>query len=188
VPVASPLLARVFSNFWSGKQPAIESGGVSGQSGGSGKILSFGSRPLAAAGGQQPPGAGPTSNNSSSVIDLSEDDPPVLPYATAGAPAHARGVGNSGATAAPASTGAAAGGAAGGGGGDKSDHPKQQPSKPKAPLSSKEIKSRLMETLQAIKAAEAGGYYDREKVDKVGVAVAVGACEPAGVRCIAVVV
>jgi hypothetical protein len=31
-----------------------------------------------------------------------------------------------------------------------------------------------METLQAIKAAEAGGYYDREKVDKVGVAVEAG--------------
>jgi hypothetical protein len=171
----------VFSNFWSGKQPAPESGAAAGEAGGSGRILSFGSRSAAAAaGGQQQAGAVPTS--SSPVIDLSGDDPPILPYATAGAPTRALGVGSSGAAGAPASAGAAAGG---GGSGGKSEGAEQQP-KPKAPLSSKEIKSRLMETLQAIKAAEAGGYYDREKVDKVCVAVEAGglcACE-CGLRCV----
>ena len=77
--------------------------------------------------------------------------------------------------------------AGGGGGGGKSDATEQADRSgsleqaPKAPLSSKELKSRLMEALQAIKAAEAGGYYDREKVDKVG---GTEACVPCGPGCV----
>lgn len=44
----------------------------------------------------------------------------------------------------------------------------EPPQAAKPQRSSKDLKARLMATLQAIKAAESGGYFNRQEVEKVG--------------------
>ncbi len=112
--------------------------------------------------------AEPSSGSAGSVIDLSgpDADAPSTSFTTATSqPASGAPVPRGGATqprqalAPRADNGGSSGGSGAGGAAG-------QPAK--APLSLREVKHRLMETLKAIKEAEGGGYYDRAHVDKVG--------------------
>lgn len=159
----------ILSIFGSGKKAAPPadpaaappSSSDAGGLGGISRLLTFGAP-------KAPPGGASTSSTSA-VIDLSGDDGPGPSSAATAAGAGA------GAFAAPL---------------PRAPEPqaRQQPLQPqqqqqqqpspaggalapaaaKPPRSKREVKHRLMETLRAIKEAEAGGYYDRTAVDKVG--------------------
>ena len=163
-PAASPLLSRMrdmLGIFGSGKKAAppaepaapaaaaaAPSSSAAGAPGGIARLLSFG--------GPKAPAALPgRSASEGSVIDLSDGGPgpssgasttAALPRAHEPQPRQQQQ--QQPAAAAPAGVPAAAGAA-------------------KPPRSMREVKHRLMETLRAIKEAEAGGYYDRAAVDKV---------------------
>lgn len=136
--------------FGSGKKAAPPAGGsaAAGAQGveGGGRALSFGGQ------------AEPSSGSAGSVIDLSGGDAPSTSFTTAASQQTAAGPQPRQVLAPRADNGGGSSGSGSSGGAG-------QPGK--APLSLREVKHRLMETLKAIKEAEGGGYYDRVHVEKV---------------------
>lgn len=160
-PAPSPLLTRMRDLiFGSGKkaaQPASSSAAAGAHAvAGGGRALSFGGQP-------EPP-----SGSAGSVIDLSGGDAPSASFTTATSQQTAAGPLRSEAAAQPRQALAPLADNSGGGGSTAG-----QPAK--APLLLREVKHRLMETLQAIKAAESGGYFDRAHVEKVSFEMRFGA-------------